>query len=610
MRTLSFLLILTALAGAEERSRHAYDLTALTGEHADYPGPSLGYGGTEMTIYDGETGPWITGEDLREAVQQNIDPDSWHDSRNSIQFQNGMLIVTQSKENHDRIVQYLGVLRARLFRTVAVEADVMLLAPGVLDPKTGTLLTAEQVKAVDAAAADPARGRLLASLRAVATNRQRVHTTALSQTAYLKDFDIEIAQDRSIADPVMSLVNDGYVLDIRPVIAHDGATVFLETRFGSADASTIRTFESGSLGLGIIEQPDVALYQTRTTLMVPPGRTTLLTSSTFIRGPKQGWTTVVLIRTGVAADPLPEEPAGQEKRVLRAYDIAAITRSIVSFPGPELGELSEGEGEGGVSTGIGVLEEPADAGISIDDEALLELLQANVAPESWSNSLNRAWISAGQLFVLNSPEAQKAAVEFLNSLSAARARTISVEAWLVAMDEPSWRARQGALTGVEVPEADWTPMLTAAQKGENSRILGSVRAVGQNGTRFHAVRGAARSLVLDYDVEIAQGATGLDPVISEVLDGVSLDVEPSMVGDGKQVELVLRPSIVIAGEPTVFPMAGTGASVQAVTLTDFRLRTQTLVNDGQVTLVGTSVRVEGGKKEVLMFFVKAQVGAK
>lgn len=614
MRTLLILLAAAVIAQAEERSRYAYDVAVLTAVHENNPGPDLGFGGpagSDEEMIGGVLGGeeedecWLTGDELVQLIQGNVDPDSWEDGRNSIGYESGVLVVTTTKENHDRIRQYLGVLRARLYRTVVVEADVLLLAPGVLDAGAGSLLTPDQLKAVEAAAADPARGRIVSSLRAVATNRQRVHTSALSSQSYVRDYDIEIAQHQAIADPIVGLRQDGYLLDVTPVITHDGSTVLVETRFASAETGAILQFLSGEPALGVIEEPDVAIQQTKTSLMLPQGRTAVLSASTFSRGPRPGWSSVVLLRAGIQADPLPPDPATQEKRVLRAYDIAAITREPRSYPGPRLGVLRLGEPPiGGTSFS---LTESADSGMVVDPDSLIELLHANVAPESWENRLNMATVSAGQLLVYNSPEAQKQVEEFLNGLAAARARLIAVEGWLVAMDESEWRTRRVGFGGAEVPEAAWTELLGAAAKGETVRMIGSVRTLGQNGSRFHSARGAQRALVLDYDVEIAQGASALDPVVTELCEGISLDVTPLMVGDGKLIQLDLRPSIVLAAEAQTFEMQPKGARVQTLSLTDFGLQTQTLVAEGQATLVGMTTRAEGGKKEVLLFFVKAKV---
>ncbi|MBI2921906.1 MAG: hypothetical protein HYY18_12540 [Planctomycetes bacterium] len=615
MRTLAILMAAAVLVHAEERTRHAYDVAVLGAAHANYPGPDIGFPDAESqsgpigigSSDDDEEICWLAGEELVDLVRNNIDPDSWEDGRNSVAYQDGVLVVTTTKENHDRIRQYLGVLRARLYRTVVMEADVLLLAPGVLDAQAGSLLTAEQLRAIEAAAADPARGRLVSSLRAVATNGQRVHTSALTGQSYVRDYDIEIAQHQAIADPVVALRNDGYVLDVTPFIAHDGATVLVETRFAAADTTAILQFVTGEPTLGILEQPDVALHQTRTSLMLPPGRTAVLSSSVFSRGPRPGWASVVLLRAGIQADPLPADLESKEKRVLRAYDIAAITRNLRSYPGPKLGVLRLG-GEAGTGAIFG-LPEGADAGMVIDPDSLVELLRANVAPESWENRLNQASISGGQLLVYNSPEAQKQVEEFLGGLAAARAQLISVEGWLVALDESEWRARRGVFGGAEVGEAAWSELLGAAAKGETVRMVGSVRTLGQNGSRFHAARGAQRALVLDYDVEIAQGASALDPVVTDLCEGISLDVTPLMVGDGKLIQLDLRPSIVLAAEAQTFAMQPQGAKVQTMSLTDFGLQTQTLVAEGQPTLVGMTTRAEAGKKEVLLFFVRAKVVA-
>ena len=51
-----------------------------------------------------------------------------------------------------------------------------------------------------------------------------------SQIAYVRDFDIEIAQDAAIADPVVGTFQDGIALDVRPTISADRKYITLEMR--------------------------------------------------------------------------------------------------------------------------------------------------------------------------------------------------------------------------------------------------------------------------------------------------------------------------------------------------------------------------------------------
>ena len=47
---------------------------------------------------------------------------------------------------------------------------------------------------------------------------QRAYVAVINQTAYIQDFDVEVAQFQAVADPVVNVLNEGIVLDVRPTI--------------------------------------------------------------------------------------------------------------------------------------------------------------------------------------------------------------------------------------------------------------------------------------------------------------------------------------------------------------------------------------------------------
>ena len=64
----------------------------------------------------------------------------------------------------------------------------------------------------------------------VVTNTQRANITVINHVAYVKDFDVEIAQAAVIADPIVDVVKEGVILDVRPTISSDRRFVTLELR--------------------------------------------------------------------------------------------------------------------------------------------------------------------------------------------------------------------------------------------------------------------------------------------------------------------------------------------------------------------------------------------
>ena len=238
--SLAFLLATACVAAAEEKVvLHFYDVSSLTMKITHHRGPELGFGalgvgsGSDMgaigigTSGGEEEGTAIPGDDLKLLISQTVAPGTWDTPPNAIEYQSGSLIVQHTQAVQDQVKSFLNVIRNRVCRNVIVEAEVLELAPGVLDSPAGKVLTDDQLKALDAAAADPARGRRVASLRACGLNTQRFHATALGRESYVRDFDIEIGDKQSIADPIVGSLATGYALGVQPVLSPDSSLVIL-----------------------------------------------------------------------------------------------------------------------------------------------------------------------------------------------------------------------------------------------------------------------------------------------------------------------------------------------------------------------------------------------
>lgn len=114
---------------------------------------------------------------------------------------------------------------------------------------------------------------VLTAPRLTIYNNQRANLTLTNQIAYVKDYDVEVAQTAFIADPLVDIVQDGLVLDVRPTVSHDRKYVTLELRPTVAIlARPIQTFVTPLAGLTtnvIIELPEIEYRAAATTVRVP-----------------------------------------------------------------------------------------------------------------------------------------------------------------------------------------------------------------------------------------------------------------------------------------------------------------------------------------------------
>ncbi len=115
----------------------------------------------------------------------------------------------------------------------------------------------------------------LTSVTLSAQNTQRAYATMLNQITYLQDFDVEVALASIIADPIVGVISDGIVLDVRPTISQDRRYILLELR--PTVATLLRPlpeFTSSLAGLTTpvtLQLPELQVASANTTAVVPDG---------------------------------------------------------------------------------------------------------------------------------------------------------------------------------------------------------------------------------------------------------------------------------------------------------------------------------------------------
>jgi tetratricopeptide (TPR) repeat protein len=111
-------------------------------------------------------------------------------------------------------------------------------------------------------------------------NRERGHVAIINQTAYVRDFDVEVAQASFIADPKVDLIQDGLVLDVQPVIQQDRKYITLNLTPTVAELTrpipTFTTSLAGSTLPVTLQLPNLTVTSFSTTVIVPDGGSVLL----------------------------------------------------------------------------------------------------------------------------------------------------------------------------------------------------------------------------------------------------------------------------------------------------------------------------------------------
>lgn len=142
-----------------------------------------------------------------------------------------------------------------------------------------TFLNDLEMELILRAVAKSERVQLVTAPRVLVFNTARANLTVLNQVAYVRDYDVEIAQGASIADPIIDIVQDGVILDVKPVVSADRRFIKLEVR--PTVAVLKRPIQELATGLGsqtavTIQLPELEISRVRTTLPIPDGGTVLL----------------------------------------------------------------------------------------------------------------------------------------------------------------------------------------------------------------------------------------------------------------------------------------------------------------------------------------------
>jgi type II secretory pathway component GspD/PulD (secretin)/tetratricopeptide (TPR) repeat protein len=180
--------------------------------------------------------------------------------------------------------QYSGDVRMRIENLYEDALYDSLFDQNALRPSGGlsfqwTYLNDLQLQLVLRAVEKSERTEIVSSPRILVSNTGRANLTFLNQVAYVKDFDVEIAQAASIADPIIDVVEEGVILDVRPVVSADRRFITIELR--PTIAVLTRPIEERVTTLGsqnsvTIQLPELNLRKVRTSIVMPDGATVLL----------------------------------------------------------------------------------------------------------------------------------------------------------------------------------------------------------------------------------------------------------------------------------------------------------------------------------------------
>lgn len=209
------------------------------------------------------------------AMIQGVDEDWEHPA--SIESTERYIIVVHRKAVHLKIEALLMALRAKVgttitctFRAYRAVGAVDLAAGGSFEGKAGEELLAKLV----------GEGKLVLARSWTLTgfNGQQVASWEGTERPYVRDFDVEVAQDSAIADPIMGTIREGFSFAVRPSLAPPGQIVVdLKASMARLEGE-VGEKETKAEMVGSLDVPRMRMLEIETTLFIPDGGIALVGS--------------------------------------------------------------------------------------------------------------------------------------------------------------------------------------------------------------------------------------------------------------------------------------------------------------------------------------------
>lgn len=184
----------------------------------------------------------MSAENVVEMIKAKIAPGQWGDGRNSITVVGGKtLFIRQKPEVLREIGQFMDQLLRDRCKMITVEAAVVAFRKGSLAEwgreipalaPGGLFADSEKVRKLLEEAFKGQQVRLLDMGEVTGFPRERVSMSRFLEEAYIMDFEPQVSTWESIFDPVIGILQSGFLLDVRPESAPGSDEVHMDLNAG------------------------------------------------------------------------------------------------------------------------------------------------------------------------------------------------------------------------------------------------------------------------------------------------------------------------------------------------------------------------------------------
>ncbi|MDJ0523376.1 MAG: hypothetical protein QNJ90_15000, partial [Planctomycetota bacterium] len=226
-----------------------------------------------------EPAPILPVDAIVELIRDSIVPDSWELRGTYLEARNGILFARNAPDVLDAIESRLATLRRELIWSTVTTAEVVDVPDALgrrLQSAPDRVVSAEGLKAI-ADAVSTGKARRLGSTRVAAMRGARNAVTSGRRTAYLADYEVEIAGESTIANPIVQRCLSGAGLDVLPHLTTCGQAVDTVLRYARTRVRTpLRSVDTPH---GPLRVPEMDMLRLRAALQVPLGKTMIAASA-------------------------------------------------------------------------------------------------------------------------------------------------------------------------------------------------------------------------------------------------------------------------------------------------------------------------------------------
>jgi hypothetical protein len=275
--------------------------------------------------------------------------------------------------------------------------------------------------------------------------------------SYLAGYSVEVATDAGVADPMIGRIVTGRTLHLRPCRIRGGRQVHLEGFLDVARLASLEEFDCGTPDLGAMQVPTVDAVQVAFGGVVDSGGALAVTLENV-----SGVTGTLVVEASAAVDPT-------GLATWRAVDLALLETSVSALPLPQPGAGVDAPSQ----EELGVLRQP-----------LTSATLAQVADEASRGGKDR----------------QRPLSAWTPGLLVASA------------GDPCWSEVDALVAAAEKERALSYEIVV-------ERGAGRVRLPSTEGLALRVLVARERTMLVDYDVHVAQESWMPSPEVEHVLDG-------------------------------------------------------------------------------------------